>query len=401
MQGNLPVVSLKKYNDWRQKRCLICADPALYQRATRFFTQTHLGPSERAAFYLHELTGCEGLEFVAFSNAKLKRPVTLANEVILVPCFMSEMEGQNVQDPLVWATMYMERKSRFVYDGWIPITTWDEESVRRAVQKVDEALSIFCMRGRTFFEWEPKYPAPEYPQSNYEFGEEQVQELESIAQALDSLGEDDRNAMHRSLAWLSQGIRLNEPAARFLFSMLSIESLATYIEKNTSGSSPLASLKVSTVTEYKRDECIRTTLSSLLGDDPRKAIEKAYFDCVITITRRLKDHLAHVFASDTELYELLFEQRVDGKTLYDLRHHVAHGEANALSERQREQIRQRVWDTERVARRYIWAVFEQALGVQPISDTIKATFFLDIQNSVASKEGIHRGPTHMAIIYTQ
>lgn len=369
-----------------------------------FFARRDLAPSERAALYLHELTGCEGLEFVAFSNAKLKNPVMLTNGVVLVPCFLSEIEGKNVRDPLVQLTMKMERQCRFIYDGWVPIATWDDENVRKAVRSVDEALSIFCLRGRTFFEWEPKYPTPGESSSIYNFEDQHLQELEVVAKLLDSLGEGDRVALYRSLAWLSQGLRLTEPAARFLFSILAIESLATYIEKEAPDESPLAVLRAERLTRTdrlaRRGKCIGDTLSEWLQSNSTKAVTTAYLDCVVGIKRRLKTHLRRVFISDPEPIALLFEQEVEGKSLYDLRHDVAHGTADALSEVQRDQIRRRVWDAERIARRYILTVLETALGMEPFSEGITAALFIGIENTIVSSKAMYRGPTHMAAVYS-
>jgi len=401
---DLPSISVRKYNAWCERRALVCADQDRYHRAAAFFARRDLAPSERAAFYIHELTGCEGLEFVAFSNARLKNFVMLANSVVLVPCFLSDIEGQNVRDPLVQLTMKMERECRFIYDGWVPIATWDEENVRKAVRSVDEALSVFCLRGRTFFEWEPKYPAPSESSSAYQFEDQHIRELEGVARLLDSLSEGDRVALYRSLAWLTQGLCLSEPAARFLFSILAIESLATYIEREAPDESPLAVLRAEHLTRTerlaKREKCIDDTLSELLQSNPTKAISMAYFDCVVGIKRRLRTHLEHVFTSDAEPIALLFGHEVEGKSLYDLRHEVAHGTTDALSEVQRDRIRQRVWDAERLARRYVLTVLETALGAKPFSEGMTATLLLGIQNVVASSEGMYQGPMDMAVVYS-
>ena len=158
-QDNLPEVPAEKYNSWCQRRPLICADREKCDRATSFFGHHHLSSSERAAFYLHELTGCAGLEFVAFSNAELGGFIKLPGNVLLVPCFLATSDGHNINNPLVQLTIKMKDRSRFVYDGWIPIQTWDEHHIRQAVQNIDKALSVFCMEARVFFHWEPKYPA--------------------------------------------------------------------------------------------------------------------------------------------------------------------------------------------------------------------------------------------------
>jgi hypothetical protein len=398
-QDNLPDVLPGKYNSWCQRQPLVYNDKERYKRATSFFARRELSSSEQAAFYLHELTGCEGLEFVAFSNAQLEGISKLPGSVVLVPCFLVSLQGHNISNPLVQLTLKMKEESRFIYDGWIPIAIWDEYHVRQAVQNIDKALSVFCMHGRASFDWEPKYPAPSEQRSVYYFEDEHLQDLESISRTLDGLKEDDRTAIYRSLAWLSQSMRLDEPAARFLFSILAIESLATYIEETASEESLLIALKATSITSAEREKCIKDTLAEWLDENPRKAIEKAYFDCVTPITRRLKSHLEKVFASDAESYNLLFKLKVDDKTLYELRHYVAHGNVNALSETHREQIQKRVWDAERVARRYIRTIFEEVLNTSLLTSTMQAALPMKIQNAVLSNEKMYKGPTHMAEIY--
>src|SRR5262249_14365362 len=160
--------------------------------------------------------------------ARLTCPVTLVNDVVLVPCFLSEIEGQNVQEPLVQLTMRMARECRFLYDGWIPITVWEVPHVRKAVRGIDEALALFCLRGRTFFEWEPKYPSAReapLPHTSYDFEDRHLQDLEAIAGLLSALPEDDRVAVYRSIGWLSQAFRLDQPTARFLFCSLPLRPL--------------------------------------------------------------------------------------------------------------------------------------------------------------------------------
>jgi hypothetical protein len=295
--------------------------------------------------------------------------------------------------------MKMHEGSRFVYDGWVPIAAWDEESVRKSVRAIDEALAIFCLRGRAVFDWAPKYPAPSEPSSIAMFDDEHLQELEAVVESLDSLPETDRVAIYRSMAWLSQGLRLNEPMARFLFSILAIESLATYIEQKAAEDSPLVVLRKTRFTEAEQLACIDDTLSDWLQTDPRRAIERAYFDCVMSITRRLKTHLANVLRSDPEAYAFLFEKKVRGKTLYEMRHPIAHGSLDPLDEKQREQVQLRVWDAERIARQYIRSVLEAALGAKFPSASVSAGFFLDMQNVVVSSETMYRGPVHMAAVY--
>jgi hypothetical protein len=404
-EEDLQVALEKKYNGWCERRPLVCSDDDQYNRAQAHLVRDDLAPSERDAFYVHELTGCGGVEFVAFSNAKFNTPVMLSGGVILVPCFLSALEGRNMNDPMVSLTLSMMKKSRYIYDGWIDIQTWNAQSAQRAVHAIHQALSIFCLHGSIYFEWESKYIALGQSRILYESEHLNLKGLEGATSAIDRLDEPDRRAVYRSLGWLSQGLLLGEPAAKFLFFFLAIESLATHIEEEASDHSPLLVLRTEIIPNAKRrtqrDSCIREILAANLDQNSRRAIERAYFDCVKTITKKLIGHLGKVFKANPETVSLLFTEKIEDKSLYDLRHDIAHGTADALSERQREHISKRTWDVESIAREYILTVLTTALGVEEeISEGIAQSLFMTPSNMVTSSEGMYQGPTHMAVLYS-
>ena len=61
------------------------------------------------------------------------------------------------------------------------------------------------------------------------------------------------------------------------------------------------------------------------------------------------------------------------------------------------QVRQRMWDVERIAAQYILSVFKKALGMQPLSEGITAS--MDGLLGIISCEHMYQGPTHMAYLY--
>jgi len=85
--------------------------------------------------------------------------------------------------------------------------------------------------------------------------------------------------------------------------------------------------------------------------------------------------------------------------LYDLRHIIAHGTADALSAGEMERIRQRIWDVERIAAQYILSVFKKALGMQSLSEEITVHMAGLSQNVIMTDERMYQGPTHMARLY--
>jgi hypothetical protein len=407
IEGLLQKNLLFKYNNWFERRELVCSDEARYFRAVSFSNKKYLSPSEKAAFYLHELTGCEGMEFVAFSNIRIRNPVTPSKGVILVPCFLNgtESEGRSIEDPLLLATMEMERNGRYVYDGWIPITTWDKENVGKAIRNIDEALSLFCLSGRFIFEWEPKYPQNSESPWSYCLSDNDIvfKELEKLSEILGSLKEADQIAVYRSLAWMSQSFRLSEPAARFLFLILSIESFATYIEEKAADDSPFFALKTDTQTKEEKRKTRERCIDEILNKYPSnkiEAIEKAHSKCM-GIGRQLEGHLKSILGQDANLIDLFFNKDATGVSLYGLRHTIAHGSIDALDETQRDLIGRRINDAEKIAHRYISTVLKKGLHFE-ISDKIyEASLSICPNEMVASSEGMHRGPTHMAIIYSR
>ena len=112
----------------------------------------------------------------------------------------------------------------------------------------------------------------------------------------------------------------------------------------------------------------------------------------------LKSHLNSIFKNDKKPIELLFDTKIEGKTLYVLRHMIAHGGLDALSDLQRQTVNNRIWDIENMARKYLVNILKLIIGKNPfIEKMIKAITY---EFSVASKEEQYKGPIHMAEIYT-
>jgi hypothetical protein len=398
---DLPKINERKYNKWCEKAPIVNEDTDKWDKADEYSKRTDLTPCEKSAFYLHEHTDCEGYEFVAFSNIEIKRYVILSNNVILVPCFLTDMSNKSGDDPLLQPTLKMMHNARFIYDGWIPITEWNDDNVRAAIRQIDEALSIFCLLGRSYVKWEPKYPAD--PKSFNLYHDFHFDELDQIVKLVDKLEPDDQIAVYRSIGWISKGIQLDDPIVRFLFSILAIESLAMYIERGASNQSAFVALKTEILKKedllQARDKCIDEIISTYYQNDKTKAIIDAYFECVVSLTKILKNHIRNMFDPDTNPFKLLFGDKVDDASLYDFRHEIAHGCADVLSDIKREQIRKRVWHAEALARRYIIKVLEKAFAINlKMSNGMYAASFTPL-NGVMNRKSFYSGSVHMAMLY--
>ena len=125
-----------KFNLWCQRIGLTANEKQL-QQARSVSNKKDFTPVEKSSIFFHELTGCNGIEFVAFSSIKLPRHVPLSNEVMLVPCFVFNLTGV-IKTDNERMTATMQSKARYVYDGWIPLTKWGIEDVRDSIKKIDD-----------------------------------------------------------------------------------------------------------------------------------------------------------------------------------------------------------------------------------------------------------------------
>lgn len=396
------LVPAGKYNKWCERRPLVCADEQKILHTDKYVFDESLTLSEKATFYVHELVDCQGLEFVVFSNARINLPIELPGNITLVACFLPEFE--ETDSLIAQLTLEMAHRACFVYDGWLPIEDWQIDSVRKAVRRIDSALSVFALRASAWFSWEPKYSPIMRGGICYKFQGKDMTQVNELSKSISKMEGPDAQAFLSSVGWLSQSVRSNEPAARFLFGILAIESLATYIEEESTENSAFSKLRREQLTRQQRREwrqaCIRDRVAKLLDADPEKAALAAYFDCIVGIRQRLESHLMNVFGDDTEPIELLFKLKVDGKTLYELRNEIAHGRMDALSEAQREVVFARAWEVERVARRYTLKVLESVMACELDESEILESISPRLREGILTREGMYKGPIHMAQVYS-
>jgi len=389
-----------KYNKWCERRALVCNDQAIISKANLYLRKKNLSQKEKAALFLHELVNCQGLEFVVFSSAKFKKAVNLPGNIVLVPCFYPEVAGKSWNDRLVQLTIMMQEHARFVYDGWLPISDWNIEDLRESVNHLNRILTLFSNQERIWFMWEPKYiPHQLYPPSHL-IEDNHLNEITDLNLIIQTWPDNDVSAYYRGLSWLSQSLILPQPAARFLFCIVSIESLVTYIEREATNDSIFYSLKSSRpYTKEEREKCIEDTLNHHLINNPINAIQISYSKCVRSITKILQDHLKRVFINDPESYSLLFENEISGMTLYELRHKLAHGGIDMMDDVQREIISSRIWDIENITRKYYNAVLKMILDKPSFEQKMVKSISYPFQ--IVSHEGMYKGPILMAEIYGQ
>jgi len=387
-----------KYSNWCERRPLAASRERI-DAASKYLHEKDLTNIEKNVLFIHDLVDCQGIEFVVFSSAKLTERVTLPGNITLVPCFYPDIQGKSWNDPLVRLSDSMMRRARFVYDGWMPIDDWNRENVRTSIKKINQILTLFSIQERVSTTWEPKYMLHQVYPSSHNIEDQHIQEIVTLHETLQNWKFDDSWAFYRSLGWLSQSLTLPPSPSRFLLCIVTIESLANYIENKAENDSIFSIMKATTkMDKTESDRCIEEVLGHLYDKDKINAIKSSFFDCVHLSTKKmLESHLNNVFKENKKYINLLFKDRIEGKTLYDLRHMIAHGGLDTLSDLQRQHIKDRIWNIEDTARKYLVTILTQIIGKDPFPEKMIKAMIMPF--SISAKEKQYVGPTHMAELY--
>ena len=348
----------------------------------------------------------EGFEFVAYSNAHFQQPILLPNNVLLYPCFYVSLEGINLSDPKAQATLKMENSGIYVYDGWLPIESVSEESVRDNLRLLKESLSVFSVVAGSKIEWEAKYSSTgSLADSIHYLNSNHLSTIAEISNLSANMKKEDRKPFFRSISWLDQSNKVRDEKAKFLFSILAIESLCYYIEKEATEDSDLIKLKTNTLSKSERKEqrnsCINEIIESEFECNPTKAISKAYFDCVVGIKKGLENHLIKIFGKEDKGLNLFFESSDSGPSLYEIRHLIAHGSHDSIDERDNIKIINNVYNIQNFATRYIWKVLNLCFGIYNIEKQTKARIGINLSDCTISSRSMYQGPVDMALLYAK
>ena len=370
-----------RYNEWGYRKPLLSKGLERDRKANSYAMDRRHPPTERAAMFFREITGAEGLEFVLFVNSKMPNPKYLPGGIIIYPCFLGDLNGTNLADPLAHASGKMGEKGRYVYDGWLPINDWSSDGIKDATVRLERVLALLNLECGAYISWEPKYIGTLNLKPYFYYDGYHICDLNKIYTKIDKLRVKDRDVLYRSIGWLMESVQNNNPISKILFAVLCIESLATHINSSKlSSESQLKSLSVCKGTRGERrrekENCINTILEEK-NVGLIKKIDNAYFGCVQGIQKRVRAQIEAILGADSDAIKILFEKDENGASLYDVRNLIAHGGFDALDEIQRENVYKKCYSAETVAR-------------QLLIETIRAIFGRShFQASACASDGGH------------
>lgn len=397
--SHLPPKPPERFNDWGKRRFLT-ADPALIEFVDSQVASLRLEQRAKSLCRAAMLTRSQGLEFVLFSSAQLNSPLTFLGSIQIVPCFepIDLLAGK----PGDQRAMAMSHAGIYIYDGWVPNDQWTSEALKQAVSHLDTITNLFTLFGGWFALWEPKYPASVRPTEFHQPTGSHLSSLDHTLTFISTLAPLDQAALIKSAAWLSNALQQKAPAQRFLLLFLSIESIATYIENDAPPESPLRQFSEDQLTKHDKEErraqCIQQTLDRYLAQDATEAIRRAYFDCVSSTRGFLQAHLTRAF-NDPGPAQILFEEKVKGKTLWQIRNDIAHGSLDIINEPQLAFIERSIPSLEKISRGYLRALLSAISGADAFPPIPRPGLIFPLAQGVGGPGTQSSEPTDMAEYY--
>lgn len=388
-----------RFNDWGQRKWLK-ADETWSRFVEKEVRKLNMSRPATDLCKSAMLTNSKGVEFVLFSDAQFPRAFQLHKKALVVPCFepIDPMRGQAGDD----RALAMSHRGIFIYDGWIAVENWDRAILESYVELLQEASASFSVLGGWFMHWEPKYRFSNTHKRFFQVSFNHLESFQSLVDVVDDIPPQDRTAIHRSAGWISSALKASSPLVRFLLLFVSIEALATYIERKARDDSPLRPLATKKLSKserrIERENCINRILSSSVDENPTKAIQDAYFLCVQGTKRTVEEHLNEVFEEEAQA-QLLFEESPNRKSLWNVRNDIAHGSLYLLSDKDVQEVELRLPALERMAGDYLRKVVGFLAHAEPIPQPPKPALVFPASAGVGGKGTEYAGPTDMAEYY--
>jgi hypothetical protein len=292
------------------------------------------------------------IEFVVKSNFDLPYPISVAEsswgKLVLEKIDPAGSEtNQNV--------------NRRVYDGTLHLKKFGLEEMETGLSLIHLTLNRLAFRLDGKFDWFLKYPLVGSADGVITTKED---DQETIGDYLKNLKGSDTIIIDSAIDWYVNGNKAQNVFNQYLCYCIAIEALALpFIEGDMEASKKYGVTNVSKAElKENKKKCIHQKHAELYAADPIGFVEQAYFDCVISLKQSIKKSLGTIFGDDSEAVKLMFEKKVDGYTLHDLRSELAHGNFSLADRGHENIIRRRVDEMGYIAQQFILRL---SMGLQP------------------------------------
>jgi hypothetical protein len=319
-----------RYNEQGQWKPLIFPGP--WDEYKRLAIEASDRPEVQGSLLYCFLTGHHAFEFAARTSVELPHEVS---------SFGGGRLTLTKSAPAVGGVV--------IYDGTVHLRAADAHAVEEAIALVQALVNRIAFAFDAAVAWTPKYSTHHRGGTRATPSEEDLTILDHLIAAA------DRPVIDPAIDWYNRGQSSTNEFVAFLCAYIALESTAMAVWDGE------IELKMPLARPSKAEEKVEASqrLEELLKlrseTDPLKFIEHAYFDCVVSLRRRIEAVATAVFGPDSPTITDLFGKR-DGASLSGLRSDIAHGGVSLADVNAREIVRARLPEIQEIAREFLLRV---------------------------------------------
>ena len=253
-------------------------------------------------------TGYRGIEFVIRTSIDLPQESLQLGMIQLWKC---ELDEQN--------------KNLFVYDGWYPLEAVTPEAISAGFSTIELGINLLAFAYSAQAAWRVKYDFLNQSGGYACPTKDDLALLGQVIQKFPFEKQDEASVLAVAIDWFNRGRTSSNRFTAFLCFYVAIELVAHEVADGES----LFGMTVPNLTgeEKKRLRLdgIKALHDALYESDPIAFIERAYFDCVQSVSERTKFVIRHVFGEQHPYFEAMFKKGKEKYSLLELRGRLAHG----------------------------------------------------------------------------
>jgi len=177
---------------------------------------------------------------------------------------------------------------------------------------------------------------------------------------------DDSIVLDAAIDWYNRGSTTRNVFNKFLCFYIALESVCTAIADGDADFGLGYRHKDKKERKIERIECIKIKYNQLYATDPIEFVEKAYFDCVLSLKEKVHSVTEIVFGQGHPYINTLFEKGEDGYSLNGIRGQLAHGRKTLLFKQEEILVRKRLNEIKRIAYEFIMRLTFQLKPIDPL-----------------------------------
>lgn len=243
------------------------------------------------------------------------------------------------------------RQNFQIYDGTFIIDNIEPDYILSAISIIDIAVNriAFAYEGNVY--WRLKYNTIISERGCATPNEEDLEILQSIFSSFPE--NEDAEIIDAAIDWFNRGKTTRNIFTAFLCYYIAIERVAIAVAERKASLGFVKSDEKQHEIEKRIAECIRLKYDELFKTEPKKFVTEAYFECIVSLRRKVQRILELVFGQEHKYISLIFNKK-NGYSLSDIRSEIAHGGITLLDRESEKLVRERIGELEQISRSFLF-----------------------------------------------